>query len=319
MEILPVSAVVPTRNRAVSLRETLLSLRRQNVLPAELVVVDASDDATTREMLEEFGRQVGTGCSVRWIPADVQGAAAQRNQGIAASGHPTVWFFDDDILFEPDCVIRLWQALNADAGLGGVNAMIENQRYVTPGRVSRTLFTLMHGRRENSFAGKVIGPGINMLPEDRDSLPEVVPVEWLNTTCTMYRREALPVPPFDSVFTGYSMMEDLTLSLRVGRRWRLANVRTARIFHDSQPGSHKSDRQALATMELVNRHYVMTRVLGRTQPTAYLRLLLWEVFQLMVCAASRSTRDRLLQTLRGKLIGSLQLWRAAREPGRRAG
>jgi hypothetical protein len=76
-------------------------------------------------------------------------------------------------------------------------------------------------------------------------------------------------------------MEDLALSLRVGKQWRLANVRTARIFHDSQPGAHKSDIAALAEMELVNRHFVMTQVLGKSRARDYGHLILWEAFQLL--------------------------------------
>jgi len=34
------------------------------------------------------------------------------------------------------------------------------------------MFTLMHGRSEKSFAGKVIAQGFNLLPEDRADLPE---------------------------------------------------------------------------------------------------------------------------------------------------
>src|SRR4029077_19457523 len=108
-----------------------------------------------------------------------------------------------------------------------------------PGRVSRLVFRLMGERREASYAGKGLGPAGNLLPENRDDLPEMVPVQWLNTTCTMYRREALPEPPFPTNFTGYSLMEDLALSLQVGKSWRLMNARTARVFHDSQPGDHK--------------------------------------------------------------------------------
>src|SRR5262249_15562186 len=158
----------------------------------------------------------------------------------------------------------LWKALQSDQQIGGVNAMIVNQRYQSPGLVSRTMFTLMYGRCEKSFAGKVIGPAVNLLPEDRNDLPAIVPVEWLNTTCTIYRREALPVPPFPKLFADYSLMEDLALSLNVAKRgWELANVRIARIFHDSQPSPHKSNVAALGAMELLNRHYIMTQVLER--------------------------------------------------------
>jgi hypothetical protein len=217
--------------------------------------------------------------------------------------HQAILFVDDDVLFEAECMLRLWKALQRDSQLGGVSSMIVNQQYHSPGLPSRLMFTVMHGRPEKSFAGKVIGPAINLLPEDRGDLPEVVSVEWLNTTCTMYRREALPSPPFDSVFSGYSLMEDLALSLRVGQSWKLANVRAARIYHDSQPGEYKSNVAEIAQMQLVNRHYVMTEVLGRKRFVDYSKLALWELFQLSVAAARPQTRRHLRTMCRGKLNG----------------
>ena len=300
---IPVSIVIPPMNRAPVLWRTLESLASQDAIPEELIVVDGSPDSATAEVVAEWGAKLAPRASVRLLRADWLGAATQRVQGVAASALPFVCFSDDDILFEPDCFARLWRAMEADKGLGGVNAMITNQKYHPPGLVSRTMFALMHGRRETTYAGKVLGPAVNLLPEDRDDLPEVVPVEWLNTTCVMYRREALPDPVFDSIFAGYSMMEDLTLSLRVGKNWRLANARTARIFHDTQPGAHKADPAALAEMELVNRIYVMTKVLGRTRWRDYARLLAWEGFGLATSLVSSGGRRTLLARLKGKTRG----------------
>ena len=46
-DVLPISAVVPTRNRAAFLRRTLESLAHQSAQPAEIILVDASEgDAT---------------------------------------------------------------------------------------------------------------------------------------------------------------------------------------------------------------------------------------------------------------------------------
>jgi glycosyltransferase involved in cell wall biosynthesis len=317
MQTLPVSAIVPTLNRTRVLRDTLDSLEKQKILPAELIIVDASDDATTRDMVKNFAIRVDGACSVRWIPAHTKGAAVQRNQGVAAATQPVLWFFDDDIVFESECVIRLWRALKSDSRLGGVNAMIMNQRYKPPGKISRLLFTLMHGRCEESFAGRVIGPAVNLLPEDRDDLPEIVRVDWLNTTCTLYRRDVLPSPPFDSVFTGYSLMEDVALSLKVGRAWKLANARTARIYHDSKAASYKADTTEIARMQLVNRHYVMTEILHRCRIADYLRLFVWELFQLSVCAARSQTRNQFTATCRGKLQGLAQIrQRSSKRPTR---
>jgi glycosyltransferase involved in cell wall biosynthesis len=305
-EIIPASVVIPTGNRAVVLRRTLESLAFQSAQPAQVILVDASDDRSTRSLCVE--QPVPSLASeVVWHAAHIRGAASQRNQGVRECQHAVIGFFDDDILFQPDCVARLWRALHSDTGLGGVNAMITNQRYQAPGRVSRLMFRWMAGRRETSYAGRVLGPAVNLLPEDRDELPEVVPVQWLNTTCTLYRREALPEPPFSSHFTGYSMMEDLALSLTVAKFWRLANVRTARIFHDSQPGSHKTDLVALAEMELVNRHYVMTRILLRRRWSDFLRLAIWETFQIAAALTNRSGRSSLHRVLVGKIRGLRRL------------
>ena len=299
-----VSAIVPTRSRADILLRTLRSLRTQRVWPAELIIVDASDNDQTQKAIEAFARSEKLSPQqVIWQRAQERGAAVQRNQGLARAGQPVIWFFDDDILFEPDCVARLWAALQSDAGLGGVSAMITNQRYQQPGRISEFMFRIMAGRREVSYAGRVLGPAVNLLPEDRDDLPDVVPTDWLNTTCTLYRREALPHPLFAENFTGYSLMEDLALSLTVGSHWKLANVRTARVYHDSQQGEHKDDIVALSRMELINRHHVMTKVMERCRSRDYARLTLWELFQLATCALQERGGARFWQQLRGKYLG----------------
>jgi GT2 family glycosyltransferase len=298
VEIMPVSAIVATRHRPNSFLTTLESLARQASQPAQIVVVDASDDLETRALCEKG--VAGLQSQILWLKASRAGAAAQRNQGVERSIHSFVWFFDDDIRFEADCVRRLWHAIEFDRGLGGVNAMIVNQRYQRPGFVSRAVFTAMNGRAEQSYAGRLIGPAINLLPEDRDDLPSIVPVDWLNTTCTIYRREAFPSPVFDSFFEGYSLMEDVTLSLRVGKTWRLANVRDARIFHDSQPGDHKANHREIAKMELVNRHYVMREILNQRGLLPFVRLGLWQAFQLASVAARSSTRSKAVPILLGQ-------------------
>jgi len=297
--LLPMTMIIATRNRATALRRTLESLGAQPRQPAELIIVDASEDSSTRAVSGET--VPGLHSVVSWCRADVPGAATQRNQGVRASSQSVMGFMDDDILFEPLCFARLWSALQSDPHLGGVNAMITNQRYQTPGRISRFVFRLMAGRAERSYAGRVLGPAVNLLPEDNDDLPEIVPVEWLNTTCTLYRREALPDPPFPDHFTGYSLMEDLTLSLTVGKRWKLANARTARIYHDSQPGTHKSDPALLAEMQLINRHFVMTRILGRDRFADYLKLVLFELFSIASSLQSRSGRATVALGLWGRV------------------
>lgn len=308
--IIGLTAVIATKDRAVILGRTFESLRSQSVSIVEIIVVDGSAGEKTQELCTQQKVLFETdGCTLRFERASKLGAAAQRNQGCLLATQPVLWFLDDDIILEPDCVIRLWQALESDPMMGGVNAMITNQRYIAPGRASSWMFRLLSGHN-GPYAGKIIGPCINLLPEDRDNLPEVVPTDWLNTTCTLYRREALPSPPFGSHFTGYSMYEDVTLSATVGKKWKLANARTARIFHDTQPGSHKSDPVELARMAFVNRHYVARHVLKRVGIGYVLSVIFWELFQIMASTVSNQGRRGIVPTLLGKLLGFIEVLKA---------
>lgn len=297
---LPISAIVPTAQRAGPLRGMLASIAAQPAQPAELVVVDASTSDQTERLCRAAAGLRGR---VIYLRARERGAAAQRSQALERATQPFVLFLDDDVILESGCLARLWSAVKDDPGLGGVSSMIINQRYAPPGPASRLLYRLLHGRREASYAGRCIGPAANLLPEDDPRLPEVVPVEWLNLGCTLYRREALPHPLFPAYFIGYSLMEDLHLSLTVGRRWRLANARAARIYHEGQPGEHKRDRAGLARMQLVNRYRIMTGVLGRRGPGYLMKLAALELFGTLTSLRSADGRAQLLPTLRGKAQG----------------
>lgn len=292
---IPTSVVIPTKNRNQRLHKTLDSIDIQNHQPKEVIIIDASNKLFIAKQKYSF--------EVVVHKAKIPGAAKQRNQGVSLSEQPFIYFMDDDIDLEPGCIEKMWKAIHADAKLGGVNAMITNQQYHSPGKISKILWSWLNGSPLDSYAGKCLGPVFNLLPEDRDDLPEVVPVEWINTTCALYRKEALPVPPFPDFFKGYSMFEDVTVSSLVGRKWKLANVRTARIFHDSQPGDHKNSMLVLSRMELVNRYLVMTRILERKGLNYNFQLSIVELYKLLSYFSSLKSIVNIPYVLAGKLAG----------------
>ena len=240
--LVAITSIIPTANRSSVLQRTLESLGKQEIQPAEIVVVDASDNELTKKIC--CSPITGLESVIKYRMARQRGAASQRMEGLEGNINSVVFFLDDDIILEPGCIRGLWNCLQSDNRIGAVNAMITNQRYHTPGKLTKFMYRLMSGKDLLSYAGKCIGPAWNLLPEDDPDLPECNEVEWLNTTCTLYRMDALPVPVFPERFKGYSLLEDLALSLTVGKKHKLFNVRNARIFHDSQPGDHKKSTAA---------------------------------------------------------------------------
>jgi glycosyltransferase involved in cell wall biosynthesis len=298
MEIRPIVAIIPTASRHKVLLRTLQSISSQLVQPVKIVIIDASPGDETKHLCETV--IAGLNSKIVYDRAKRAGAAAQRNQGMLHCDTEFVLFMDDDIILESDCIDRLWSCLSSDTTAGGVNAMITNQKYHTPGTLTRFMYHMMSGRKLDSYAGKCIGPAWNLLPEDNPALGNCNPVEWLNTTCTLYRKSALPEPVFQPHFTGYSLMEDLALSLHVGRKYKLFNARYARIFHDSQPGDHKSGKKAFSRMELVNRHFIMTRIMGKKGFINHAKLFLFECWGIASSLTGLNGWKQLLPVLAGK-------------------
>lgn len=298
---LSVSVIMATRSRPLFVERTLKSIFDQSHIPAQVIVVDGSSDRQTEDVVIRLNKFLPVW--VEWEKAEHLGAAVQRVQGLKLAKHAIIWFVDDDIVLDPECTIRLWSCFSMKSNVGAVSAMLTNQCYTKPGLFTMALLLIMHGKWEKSYAGKLIGPAWNLLPEDDVKLPDYVACDWLNTTCTMYFQEALPQPVFDSFFKDYSMMEDVALSATIAKKYDLFNARTARVFHDSQPGIHKDNIFRLSRMALVNRYWVMTRVLHRQGPGYICKLALFETVGLLTTLRSLKGWRSFPAALVGKING----------------
>jgi glycosyltransferase involved in cell wall biosynthesis len=299
--------VIATCERPQVLWRMLDSVHIQNVWPAEILIVDASKDESTEVLVEKRRAGFEPVCRLRWLRAGTRGAAAQRNQGVAEASQPVIGFADDDVILESHCMERLWAALQSAPDIGGANAMIANQKYHAPGAATRFVYRLIGGGPGPDYAGRVFGPAVNLLPADREEMPAIVPVEWLNLGLTLYRKEVLPEPPFDLAFTGYSMMEDAALSLTVARERKLVNARTARIFHDTQTGSHKANLAEVARMSVVNRDFVARRILGRKGKCYWSSLAVWAVFQFTAQLAQLPRKPNGWKAIKGTIQGYVEI------------
>jgi len=296
--VIPVCAVIATKDRPDKLANLFHSFQKQDVQLAEAVVVDGSADDRTQMVCHAApGPMV-----VRWVRATQVGAAAQRNQGVRLNTQPYILFIDDDIVLEGGCIAALWGAMQSNPLIGGVDAIVTNQCYHPLGHVSRRFFTWLNGG-DGPFDGRVIAGIAPFHPEDRPDRDAIIPTEWLATACVLYRRSALPDPPFDAFFEGYSYGEDLALSLVVARKWRLANTREARTFHDGTPGADRLGARVFAQMVLVNRHYILTEVLGKRGLPDFLRLMAFEAFSLTSLLKTPGGRRQLPGALLGKMRG----------------
>lgn len=315
MQLLPVSAIIPTLDRRERLARTLASLFAQSAVPVEILLVDASALPVTAADLPP----APAGVQVRCLRAERRGAAAQRNQAQLQAEQPFILYMDDDMDLEPGCIAALWTGLQSNPQCGGCGTRLVNQQYHPPGPTLRRILAWLGCPATGSLAGRCVGPALNFLPSlhEADTGEEV---DWLNLGCTLYRREALPRPALLGFFHGYSLMEDAALALHVGRSWSLRIPAAARAFHDFQPAPYKSRVYARERMETINRWYVMRVIMGRTGPLWDLRQLCYQLLMLALALRRGPGWRRWPEVLGGKLAGMANVvlhahrWRGYQDP-----
>lgn len=113
------SVVVPTYNRAATLRQTLTALMAQDYPDYEIIVVDDGSTDDTRAMIaREFPH-------VRYVCQTNRGPAAARNRGIAHARGEIIAFTDDDCVPPRDWLARLADGYARYPHVAGVGGYLE--------------------------------------------------------------------------------------------------------------------------------------------------------------------------------------------------
>lgn len=104
-----ITVVVATRNRTNDLRRCLISLARASYPFWDLILVDQSDDDSSREITIELGPSLP---QLNYRPMTTKGLSAARNKGLQMASGDIVAFLDDDCTVNRDwlaCIASAFQ------------------------------------------------------------------------------------------------------------------------------------------------------------------------------------------------------------------
>lgn len=256
--------IIATKDRPEDLRRTLESLDRQTTAVDQLIVVDGGD-IPIEKVVRSF-----PGLNINYLVCKPPSAARQRNMGFHAVRHeiPLIGYLDDDIVMEPSALsnmLSFWRSAPADVGGAAFNMM--NQPPLFAGGLKKLPLTEKLGLY-SSWNGQVLPSGFHTMIA---FLKEDTFVRWLPTTAVVYRREALTNEALDVWFEGYSYLEDLDLSYRIGKKYWLAVVARARYNHF--PGlAGRGSAIAFGKREVLNRLYFVKKNKELSLPRCYLAL-----------------------------------------------
>ncbi|HPW16970.1 MAG TPA: glycosyltransferase [Candidatus Aminicenantes bacterium] len=244
-----ISFVVATKDRPEELARLWRSLVAQTRPPDEVVVVDAgarpAPPAGPRPP-----RPV-----LRHVPSPVASATRQRNLGLDAIGPDIdlVGFVDDDAVLEPAAVAEMLRFFDEfGPELGGAAFNMLNHPPLGLAGLKRTPLAEalgLYARRR----GAVTASGFQTM---LGRVEATAWAEWLPTGASVWRREIFGGHRFDEWYSGYSYLEDLDFSYRVGRVYRLAVAASAGYRHLPADGG-RGGAYVFGLREVLNRvHFV---------------------------------------------------------------
>jgi GT2 family glycosyltransferase len=283
----PVAVVIPSWNSAALLPDCLGSLAEQGVEVETMVVDNGSTDGSLDYLRRQRVRHLQ-------LPGNV-GFAAAVNRGVAETTAPAVLVLNADAVLEPEAIAPMLDALEADAGLGGVQPRILQME---PGGgkdvASARLYSAGQGLTSD-------GRGIELGAGEAQSEPYLQPREVFGVcgaACLLRRQLLAELGGYDERY--FSFYEDVDLNVRAQiAGWRFAYLPQAVAWHlGNASWMAEAPRPGAWNARLVARNRIATQ--AKFVPLRALpRILLVEAGALARAAAQR----RLRATLRGKLEG----------------
>ncbi len=238
------SLIVCTVHRPGPVGRLLAAVAAQTRRPDEVLVVDASADRETEEVVRGF-----PGVAYSRVPAEERGLTRQRNWGIARTRGELVAFLDDDTVPEPAYFEEILACFGRHPEAVGVGGYIANEVTWTraaTGPAPLSVFRLGEWERREDYRWRLrrllgldspAGPGrmpamgharsVGFFPPDGQDHP----VELFMGGAATWRRDLLEKVRFSPWFEGYGLYEDLDFCLRASREGNLWLCTRARLAH----------------------------------------------------------------------------------------
>lgn len=260
-----IGIVIPTIGRYAELRRMLESVARQTRLPEQVIVVGEGHPTTMAEMAHSF-----SSLDIQFLSLPRPSTCEARNAGMRAARPELtlVAFMDDDIVLEPtalEAVLAFWNSAPQEVAGAALNLL--NHPPLWGAWLKSLPITSWLGLYD-SQKGAVLRSGMHTLIGHQKQRTYV---RWLPTGAVVYARRVLEGYSFDEWFRGYSYLEDLDFSYRIGKQYRLTVVRDASFYHyPSEIG--RPSWYLFGKKEVLNRLYFVSKHAELSRPLCCLAL-----------------------------------------------
>ncbi|WP_216169911.1 glycosyltransferase family 2 protein [Polynucleobacter bastaniensis] len=196
------SVVVPTKNRPKDLINFLKSLSNQSNFPAELIIVDQSDDLSHIEICKSL---IPSDINLIYIHnKDISGLVEAKYSGYLHSNYNVICFLEDDLILDSEFINNLYLGFLDNPNMIGCSGLITN----SPNNsfFYNFFYNLFH-------LGIFYDPRFNL---KRNTDLKFIPCYILSGGITAWRRSVFDLVPFD-LKNKFFMLEDYDYCSRVNK------------------------------------------------------------------------------------------------------
>ena len=249
--------IVPTYKRIEELFRLLSVVVEFDDPPGEIIVVDGSPGDDLNFTLREWAGGVDLPFDLVYVKSPA-GLTRQRNVGLDACSKSFLYFLDDDCVPEPNYFRAIRDVFEKDEcrQIGAIRGFLTN--------CAELPVNLLWKLRYRLGIVPTDGPGLyhncgtsctwNGIPAFRG----IKEIDVLAGGAAAYRREVFDKHRFSQFFYGYSQGEDLEMSLRIRKDWKIVLCGDARVDH--REASHgRPPGFARGRMVFRNRYFIWKR------------------------------------------------------------
>ena len=271
MKNLKFNLVICTYERPEAIKKLLESVFIQSLIPNEILVIDASPNDLTMNLLE---KNQYSGIKYFKVGLNDRGLTRQRNYGIkrTSSDVEIICFLDDDIILRPDYFEKLLQTYTLFPDAIGVGGYIINEiewlknhyppsndefeidgykRYLGSRNLLRKRLGLLSDQPPGYMPDFSNGLSIGFLPPS----DKTYPVEFFMGGVASFRKQLFEKISFSEYFEGYGLYEDLDFCLRASKLGQLY-VNTSAIVSHYHAEAGRPNKFKYGNMVIRNGWYV---------------------------------------------------------------
>ena len=254
-QVLSYSVIICTLEWRQTFDECLDSLSKQKPWAEEIIIVHGGQNVIEMEMRL---RHIFSSTSIRPITIiSKPGLVRQRNTGIEAATGDIVFFFDDDVVLSENYIQEVLTVYADDRAreLGGVQGtaiqLPSTNIFVA---IVQRIFLMStfsgDGRMQRSGYPAFLGP-----------CRRPTEVEVFSGCMMSFRRQVLQDFRFDEALKEYWYGDDIDISFRISRKYKLIQIPSATLIHRSSP-YEGARRRNLARRKRANRLYLFRKHLN---------------------------------------------------------